>query len=330
MKIALCTTTIHVPHALKLMRKCSTDVAFFVVLDKQEPKGLPEIANTRWYYHDEQAHWKCSEAIGWNTIARRNIAFLEALKWGADVIISWDTDNVPMGLDHFDQFERILTTPFDGLLGSSKTGWFDAGQLLIPWARHRGIPYNNIPMHHYDIATNFRAGIAAGLVIGNPDVDATLRMEKAPEIHGVSELVKMGVLVNVNTHTVFNTQNVGMLRELVPAWFCMPGVGRYDDLYASLVVQRVARERGFHVHFGQPLVWQERHQHDQLVDLRAEIYGMSHIKALADLLDAIILPGKSVVEDTRIIYRMLQNCAFIPRASTDAGLLWLEDCEGVI
>jgi hypothetical protein len=275
-------------------------------------------------------NWKCSEAIGWHTLSRRNIAFLEALKQGAEIIYSFDTDNIPMSLTHFDSIEKILTERFDGILASSKTGWFDAGQMLNPWARHRGIPYSNIPAHHYDIATNFRAGIAAGLVIGNPDIDATLRMEKAPEIHTISKLGEMGVLVDVNTHTVFNTQNVAMLRELVPAWFLMPHVGRYDDLYASLIVQRVARERGLHVHFGQPLVWQQRHQHDLIVDLKAEIDGMSHIKDIAELLDHIPLPGKSVLEDTRIIYTTLEHCAWLPDEAIYAAHKWLDDVEEVI
>ena len=91
MKIALCTTTIHIPHALKLMREIGPDVRFFVAGDQQDAARRPSSCCCRWtrcidvlptYTHE----WKCSEAIGWNTLARRNIAFLEALKWGADVI----------------------------------------------------------------------------------------------------------------------------------------------------------------------------------------------------------------------------------------------------
>ncbi len=330
MRIALATTTIHVPHALKLLRKCSDDVKFFVAIEKDKSSEVATFCHEMDASVICEGNWKCSELIGWKTLARRNIAFLEALKDGAAIIYSWDTDNIPMSMAHFHHIERILTQPFNGMLGSSKTGWFDAGLMLNPWARHRGIPHDNNAAHHYDIATNFRAGIAAGLVIGNPDVDATLRMEKAPEIHNISKLGEMGVLVDVNTHTVFNTQNVAVIRDLVPAWFCMPGVGRYDDLYASLIVQRVARERGMHVHFGQPLAWQQRHQHDQLVDLRAEISGMSNIRQLAKLLDAIFLKGRSTIEDTRTIYQTLLNCSFLPKASVEAGLAFLDDAESVL
>ena len=39
MKIALCTTTIHIPHALKLMREIGPDVRFFVAGDEKTPHG---------------------------------------------------------------------------------------------------------------------------------------------------------------------------------------------------------------------------------------------------------------------------------------------------
>ncbi len=92
MKIALCTTTIHVPHALKLLRKCSENVKFFIALDRKSPFGeltgfMTGDPMSCWLTPGwQEQKWKCSEALGWNTLARRNIAFLEALKWGADVI----------------------------------------------------------------------------------------------------------------------------------------------------------------------------------------------------------------------------------------------------
>jgi hypothetical protein len=63
--------------------------------------------------------------------------------------------------------------------------------------------------------------------------------------------------------------NTAVIRELIPAWFMMPGVGRHDDIYASLIVQRVARERNLHVHFGPPFTYQQRNKHDLIKDLRA-------------------------------------------------------------
>jgi hypothetical protein len=342
MKIALCTTTIHVPHALKLLRKCSGDVQFFVAGDTKTPTlevlSLLNETTSSYRYNPDYTYspgdgfskWKCSEAIGFNTIARRNIAFLEALKWGADLIYSWDDDNIPVSTDHFGKLEDIFVESFNGLLGSSKTGWLDPGDLIYPATRHRGFPYNIESVLHFDSATNFRVGVAAGLVLGNPDVDAITRMENSPDIQVLSEVARVGVVVDPHTFTVFNSQNTAVIRELIPAWFMMPHVGRHDDIYASLIVQRVARERGLHVHFGPPFTHQQRNPHNLIHDLRDEIDGMENVTRLAELLDAIILPGKFVLEDTRIVYRALEHCTFLPDEAIYAAHAWLDDVESIL
>ncbi len=334
MRIALCTTTIYVPHALKLMRKCSADVKFFVAGDEKSPHSDIIAAQAGLGEYDyllpgSQKKWKCSEAIGWDTLARRNIAFLEALKWGAEVIVSWDNDNIITNLNYFSDFMEIELL-FDGVKVASDAGWFDPGSLLIPATRHRGFPHNKPVSKMASSVTDAKIGVAAGLVIGDPDIDATTRIERAPDIGIVHILGSTGVVVDPHTWTVFNSQNTAVIRELIPAWFMMSDVGRMDDIYASLIVQRVARERHLHVHFGPPFTYQERNQHNLVADLRKEIDGMENVQKLADLLDSLILPAKSVIEDVRIIYEQLRYCPFLPIESVDATLLWLEDCEGVM
>lgn len=339
MKIALATTTIHVPHALKLLRKCSADIGIFVAIEDRAADKIYETVKAK----EVMGHvvvrgtnppngWKCSEALGWNTIARRNIAFLEALKRGADVIYSWDDDNIPdVGVsgDFFDAFSTLLSA--DSFFGFKVSGeWFDPGQLLIPTTRHRGFPHARRPSVHASSVVDARIGVVAGLVIGNPDIDATTRMELRPDIGAVHILGSAGVVVDPGTWTVFNSQNTAVIRELIPAWFMMPGVGRHDDIYASLIVQRVARERGLHVHFGKPFCHQQRNEHDLLTDLKAEIAGMEHVEHLAGILDHIVLAGQDVIADTAAIYKTLAAVEWIPKQAVEAAFLWLEDCRGVM
>ncbi len=336
MKIALCTTTIHVPHALKLLRKCSADVRFFVAIDEKTPAEIVTVVdgNTKLLTREIQGDWKCSNPIGWNTLARRNIAFLEALKWGADVVISWDDDNIPTGnlghTDYFAQFAWALGHPFNGIQVTGTDHWFDPGRLLIPPTRHRGFPYDKPLSKTASPVTGAKVGVAAGLVLGDPDIDAVTRMEHRPDIGMVHVFGSTGVVVDHNTWTVFNSQNTAVIRELVPAWFMMPGVGRHDDIYASLIVQRVARERGLHVHLGPPFTYQQRNEHDLMKDLRAEIDGMERVAQMAAALDYVVLPGKSVVEDVRVIYDFLLASDFIPAAAHTAATAYLDDCEKVM
>jgi hypothetical protein len=355
MRLCLCTTTIHVPHALKLMRQCDPDVHFFLAADAKTPKGevssvMCETGNVYLAPYN-QGQWKCSEAIGWNTLARRNIAFLEALKWKADVIYSWDNDNLPVDYLHFENIEKLfvptrttqsarridgLMVPagtrrgFDGIKVTGDEGWFDPGSLLIPPTRHRGIPHNIKPSKHAHPVVGAKIGVAAGLVIGAGDADACTQIEHRPDISNVHILGSAGIVVDPSTHTVWNSQNTAVVRELIPAWFMAPGCARHDDIYASLIVQRVMRERGYHVHFGPPFCYHERNEHNLLSDLRAEIDGMSNVKKMAKLLDAVQLPGKSVIDDTRIIYETLQHADWYPKQACIAAFAYLEDCEGVI
>jgi hypothetical protein len=332
MKIALCTTTIHVPHALKLMRKCSANVSMFVATEKDFSEEAFIVCKQARAQPVLGEDWKCSKAIGWNTLARRNIAFLEALKAGADVIYSWDNDNLIVRTDHFYLLEQAIAYPLNGIKIEKmrEEAWFDPGKLLIPATRHRGFPHHKSDKGcRAEPVTDARIGAAAGLVIGDPDIDAVTRMEHRPDIGSVHILGQTGVVVDPHTWTVFNSQNTAVIRELVPAWFMMPGVGRHDDIYASLIVQRVARERDLHVHFGPPFTYQQRNEHNLIMDLRAEIDGMENTQKLAELLGSIELPDTSVIDQTHMIYDALRANSLVTLQQYEAAVAWLEDCESL-
>jgi hypothetical protein len=334
MKTALCATSIHPLTSFKLLRACSTEVKFFVACDQKTAIDVYEnedlLTDIMSPNQQMQLGYKCSEACGWNTMSRRNIAFLEALKWGAGIVVAHDVDNFPINKDYFWDFGCALTETFDGIEVTGRDHWFDAGAYLRPPAKHRGIPIQHQHRPIYKPVTDRKVGVAAGLILNDPDVDAVTRIALAPDSQQVSLLADAGMVVDLYTWTTFNTQSVAMLRELVPAWFLFPNVGRMDDIYSSLVVQRVARERELHVHFGKPFAIQQRHEHNLIADLRAEIDGYENVAKLADLLDHIVLPGKSVVEDVYTIYSTLEHSTLVPKDSVKAGFYWLEDCEGVL
>ena len=387
MKTALVTTTINVPHVLKLYRQHGPDVAFFVAADEKTPREAYEfcadIENCEIYSPDRQRelNYSCSELIGWSTIGRRNIMVLEALKWGADVIVTIDDDNIPIltarGIeDYFTLFTHHWISSqhwenvpdsntalkliiesgyreFNGLRASSVQGWYDPGDLLVPKTKHRGFPIQVKPEAIYEPVTDVRIGVAQGLCLGDPDIDAVTRIATAPNIHSVSELGRAGVVTDPKgpeiptvmslatrasgaalnrapTWSVFNTQNTAYLRELAPAMFCAPGLGRFDDIFASLICQRVMREKNLHVHYGQPFVWQQRNQHDLIKDLRVEIDGMANIMKLAEILNTAPVEGPTATAMVANIYNWLTLEDWWPAIATKAGLAWIDDIEKVL
>ena len=334
MKTALITTTINVPHVLQLYRKLGLGVKFFVAVDEKTPKAAVtfcqhEVADTHVVSIEQQQEYKCSALIGWNCIMRRNLATLEALKWGADYIVSIDDDNIPLGGYFGEMFEALTFTR--GIQASSWSDWFDVGTLLDPVSSHRGFPSAKKSESVFSSVVDARVGVAAGICLGDPDIDATTRMVNAPNVHHVSELLRTGIVVKQHCKTVFNSQNTAFIRELAPAFFMFPGVGRYDDIFASLVMQRIMRERGLYVHFGQPFVWQQRNPHNLAKDLKAEIWGMEHVVEFADALDgAVLSENGSVIEHMRAILKHVSDPQILPAQAIMAAEAWCNDCEKVM
>ncbi len=344
-KIALVTTTINVPHVLRLYRKYGPDVQFFVIGDRKTPHAEVDdlcrsIGKATYYSPELQSElgYACSKLIGWDCVQRRNIGFLEALKWGADMIVTVDDDNIPMDRAYFYRFWGLLNKPFSGLSAVAplgEGGWFNAGELLDPPVSHRGFPLEKErtdalgavdPYQQFTHVVDAQIGVAAGLWMGDPDISALERGQDAPLVRGISEVGRAGVATSPGTWTVFNSQNTAFRRELTPAMMMWPGVGRYDDICASLVCQRLMRERDLHTHFGQPFVYQQRNAHDWLRDLEQEMWGMQHILELADAIGlGKVVPGPSVIENLREVYRRLP--AFVPSIVKECGQAWLEDCE---
>jgi len=315
---------------LALYRKHDPDVFFFVVADEKTPSEAYEfctaLENCKIYSPNQQDRmdFRCSDLLGWNTITRRNIALLRALAWGAEVIYTIDDDNIPLSSGYF-----VFPQQFNGVMVEGD--WFDVGQMLDPPVPHRGFPRQVLDQSWRAVpAVDKKVGVAAGICLGDPDIDAVERMVNHPTVHRVSQLLESGIIVSPNTKTVANTQNTSFLRELAPCFLMVPQLGRHDDILASLVAQRVMHERDLYMHFGRPFVWQQRNQHDLLKDLDAEIWGMKYILLFADVLDAVKLSGVSVIEDCRIIWSALTSTTWMPGGVRELTEAWLTDCEKVL
>lgn len=340
MKICLITTTIYVPEVLKLYRALGPDVKFIVAGDRKTPHHaarelINSLGNATYLSDEDQADLgtAVSEMIGWNKIMRRNLALLEAIKTDADIIITIDDDNIPIGNDYFIEFARLFSKPFNGLAVSTELGWFDVGKLIEPPVPHRGFPYSRRQRHillNASAIVGARVGVASGLWYGDPDIDATTRISQGPNVYNLSGLLESGLIVRPGCFTTFNSQNTAFLRELAPLMMVLVGVGRYDDIWASYITQRVMMERDEVVHFGKPHVWQQRNQHNLWNNLKDEIYGMEHTdRFIDDLLSADIGKGP-VSSQLRRIYAFLSGKTYIPEIVHKVGVAWCDDVERAI
>lgn len=345
MRIACVITTIHVPRVLALYAKYGPGVHFIVIGDRKTPDEdavvfLQEnVPNHAYYGIDAQYKlgYKCARLIPENCIQRRNIGFLEALRWGADLVVSIDDDNIPLNQLYFNDFRAGFPswgstdlTRWSGLLASSESGWFDVGSLLQPLSPHRGFPHDKASPPIFESVVDVQAAVSAGTCLGDPDIGAIDRISRGPTVHGLAEVLRHGVVTDPRqTWTVFNSQNTAVIRDMVPAWFMFPHVGRYDDIFASLVVQAVAREKGYHIHFGAPFVFQQRNQHNLINDLKSEMLGLEHVVHFAGILDH----GVRFAADehpARTVFKKFLEIDWFPKDAAVAALAWMDDVEKVL
>lgn len=339
MNVHLVTTTIGIPHVLRLFRKFYQDVKFWVVGDLKTPHTevtafLADIENAVYLPPEHQKHWRCSEPIGWSCVQRRNIGFLEALKDGAETIITLDDDNLPMNDWYFRDFAQALTDPrpemedtWSGLQIGGPHAWVDIGKLMYPRdgidpVVQRGTPQPRITNEDISFVTDAKIGLATGVILGDPDTSAVDRISRSyPQVHQVSELLHQGVVLHPQSYAAVNSQNTAFLKQFAPSMFMAPGIGRGDDIVAGLLTQRIMRDAGYQVHFGQPFVYQERHHHDLIADLKAEMWLNENVLEITDFLDRMST-APDAITSCRYFWG---GCNLFPQRTVEAALAFLED-----
>jgi hypothetical protein len=334
--ICLITTTIRTPHNLRAWREALGDAVVLIVAgDLKSPHDsiealLKDIPGINVYLRpDDQRRWESSDPTGWNCIQRRNLALLEALTYQPEIVVTVDDDNWPVGYDAAGLLELLDGEPHPVQVTASETGWFNAAGVLTPPVVHRGYP---IGRRHDNPATRTgtvaaRVGVHASLWLGDPDIDATERICCAPDIVAAGA----DTVLDTGTWCPFNSQATAYRAELAPLMMCWPGVGRMDDIWASYLARRVMDRHGWLVHYGRPLVRQDRNPHDLAADVAAEQLGYEHTEAVTDVLRAVDLDGTATVADAmrRCHSALITECGWLPDRTVAAFGAWIRDLEEV-
>lgn len=329
MRVTIVTTTINVPVLLKdyasnARRYNHDDVVFIVVGDKKTParaksfcRELKRASGYEFYFFDVKAqeeylkkYPELSRHLPYNSIQRRNVGILFAYENGAEVIITIDDDNFVKSGDfigrHLIVGKKLAINEI-----KSSTGWVNVCGFLkeknnFPFY-HRGFPLG-ARFKEDKLSTKFkkvRVAVNAGFWLGEPDIDATTRLTIPIEVTDFPR--KNNFALAQGTWSPFNSQNTALVRECVPAYFLSPLVGRYDDIWASYIVKRIADHLKQAIVFGHPVVYQERNPHNYLNDLEKERRGMRLTDLFCRCLMQIKLKEKTYQECYREIYQALKK-----------------------
>ncbi len=232
----------------------------------------------------QDALWTFSKYIGWNCIQRRNTAIMQAMFNHHDYVVTVDDDNYP--LPNVETFLAGHLTNLHQTHSSfvhSPSGFLNTGTFTSPQFHQRGVPYgvdtsSAVILRRINDA---KVVVSQAQVLGDPDCDAVERIANAPDVLAV----KANVVVMPGTYAAFNSQATVWTREWVPVMAVLPGIGRYDDIFASYIFARLARTYDVALFVGEPCMRQVRNDHNLASDLRQELWGMNHVFTFCRALD---------------------------------------------
>lgn len=300
MKVTITTTTINVPYLIEdyikdIIKHERQDYVDFVITgDKKTPRETAEFCKEMQdqykipvLYMDVEAQNEfmkdfkpIDNFIPWNCLQRRNIAILKAYKNGSDVIILIDDDNYLACEDYVGK-SMIVGTKQKLDTVASPTNWYNICEHLKDKNDRYFYPRGYSWGERIELVKNntwakkeVRSVVNGGFWLGDPDIDAVTRL--AAPIDVVEYTRKENFALDKNTYCPFNSQNTALHRDIVPAYFLCNNIGRFDDIWASFVIERIAWHLDDYISFGQPLVVQNRNDHDLWIDAYAEEEGTKY------------------------------------------------------
>jgi hypothetical protein len=345
-KVSVVTTTINIPHFLKAYAEDAERfghyVEFIVIGDKKSPAETGKFCETipNCLYMDIPAQQeymkrfpKLWEHLPFNSFERRMIGILQAYECGADVVVTIDDDNLLATEDALLWHQQVGQN-WEIPVFRSSSEWFNVCSFLKEENGvdfyHRGYsPKNRWKDSYISSQTrDARVVVNAGLWYNNPDTDAITRLERKLNVTGfyVPDSNDSGTIgLAPGTWSPFNCQNTALAREVIPAYFMSPYVGRHSDIFASYVINRLTEHFGDVIAFGMPLANHTRdtYPHNLFHDFDIERWGMQNTDIFCDILRNIKLIAKSYHEGFGQIVKELECSGYIQ------GEEWIKMVKGM-
>lgn len=238
----------------------------------------------------EEKYKEISDLIGWKTIQRRNIGFIEAYNYENEIIATVDDDNIPY--DNWGK-EVHIGKRIEIDLYEPKQSVFDPLSVTKHnhvW--HRGYPIEYL-QNRFDIEykgkTKREVLIQADLWDGDPDIDAIARLTFKP----ILKYYDIKEPYCSNKISPFNSQNTFLHKKILPFYAVLPFIGRMDDIWISYIIQNIFPDS---LIYNKASVYQERNVQDLITNLENEIIGYRNTLNLINNLDNYenFLPEKTL------------------------------------
>ena len=295
------TTTINHPTLATIKYSRKEDWTLIVVGDTKTPHYDYENLNCIYLSpeYQEKTYPELSETIGWKSIQRSNIGFVEAYNRGADIVATVDDDNIP----YDDWGTNVVvgeTVEID--FYNTDLGVFDPLSVTEHnqvW--HRGYPIDLVPYRSrvsYGGKLKRRVLVQADLWDGDPDIDAMARLSIRP----IVKFDKIQGPYGSTSISPFNSQNTFLAREVIPYYSVFPHVGRMDDIWGGYVLQHYFPNS---VVYNKASVFQDRNVQDLVTNLEKEIIGYRYT---TDLIRSLSEWESIVPKETVAYWNAYRRC----------------------
>lgn len=329
---ALVLTTINSPNdALNLLADGCRDHGYHFVIagDTKSPDDFRlEGANFLNIDAQNSSGFHLAKLCPTQHYARKNIAYLVAIRDGAKLIIETDDDNLPYST-FWESRSMIKTVPIcEGL------GWLNVYSYFTKtnvWPR--GYPLDELqneiqPIGMYPIQS-VHCPVQQGLANINPDVDAIYRLIYNKPV----EMIRDGNLALGNgTWSPFNSQNTSWWEIAFPLLYLPAYCSfRMTDIWRSFIAQRIMWANGWYLLFHGATVWQNRNEHILMDDFENEIPGYRGNKKFTKILLKLNLePGIDNIYDNLLeCYKALVTHGFFPRKELKLVRAWISDLKNL-
>ena len=283
--------------ALEKLAKGALDSNFRFILigDRKGPKEVT-VSGIEFYDINQQysLKYELANLLPENHYARKNIGYLIGME-DSEYIIETDDDNIPKESFFYERndFEKGEMVGGDGWCNvysyfSDKNIW------------PRGLPLEviqNVKQFEGSVMGGLYCPIQQGLADEDPDVDAIYRLVIGEDV----VFKNRGPVILVDKKWCpFNSQNTTWFKKVFPLMYLPSYCSfRMTDIWRSFVAQNWVLSRGYGVLFTGATVYQERNQHDFMVDFQDEVVGYLNNEKIRGALIGISCEGD--------VYSYLEN-----------------------
>ncbi len=302
MKQGLVITSISEPNEVlkKYAHDCNEKgIDFYLIGDTKSPKDF-YLPGCEYWSIERQQHlpFTLNKMLPIKNYARKNLGYLLAMQAGCELIYETDDDNYP--IDAFYHHKKLSHDVFV----LKNQGWVNIYKYFSNaniWPRGYPLRYIKSPTVPLNLLSKEHVicPIQQGLADDNPDVDAIYRLVNPLPIKFDG---KEEVALSAYSWCPFNTQNTTFFKVAFPLMYLPSTCNfRQTDIWRSFIAQRIFWENNWSILFTPPTVFQDRNEHDLLVDFSDEIEGYLHNEHLCHLLSELdIKSGEQFIQQNML------------------------------